>query len=246
MKNIYHDISAKTGKQKLFSLLIDPEKYDETLLKKVVSTANESRVDYFFIGGSLISDYLDKHIEIIKSMSDIPVIIFPGNIMHISEKADALLFLSLISGRNPELLIGNHVVAAPLLKKKNIEVISTGYILIESGTTTSVEYMSNTRPIPADKHEVITATALAGEMIGYKMIYLESGSGAINSASAGLISKIKKQLSVPLIVGGGICSKDDAMKAYTAGADMIVVGNIVEDDISYLKEFASVSRNLPV
>jgi putative glycerol-1-phosphate prenyltransferase len=164
-------------------------------------------------------------------------LIFPGNVIQISDKADGILFLSLISGRNPEYLIGQHVISAPTLKRSGIEVIPTAYILIENGKTTSVEYISNTVPIPADKPEIVVATALAGEMLGMKLIYLEAGSGAAKSVALGIISEVRKNTNLPILVGGGIRNAEDASKIFASGADLIVIGSAVEENPDIILEF---------
>jgi phosphoglycerol geranylgeranyltransferase len=167
-------------------------------------------------------------VALLKEHSAVPVILFPGNVLQISPRADGILLLSLISGRNPEFLIGNHVIAAPILRKTNLEIIPTGYILIENGRTTSVEYMSNTKPIPADKIDLAVATAMAGEMLGHKLIYLEAGSGARDQVNARMIREVRSQISIPLVVGGGIENGEQIRDAYRAGADIIVVGSAIE------------------
>lgn len=223
--------------KKQLAVLIDPGKISNETLILTVKNANYCHADFFFIGGSLVNQLVDDTIDIIKQHSTIPVILFPGNLLQLSNKADAILLLSLISGRNPELLIGNHVIAAPFLKKSGIEVISTGYILVEGERVSSVQYMSNTTPIPANKTEIIVATALAGEMLGLKMIYLEAGSGAKNKLQSDVIQSVKNAISIPLIIGGGIKTKEDLREAYTAGADLVVVGTIVEQNPNILLEF---------
>jgi putative glycerol-1-phosphate prenyltransferase len=189
------------------------------------------------VGGSIVFSSVEDTILRIKQSCNIPVIIFPGNALQITDKADALLFISLISGRNPEYLIGHHVLSAPILKNSNIITIPVGYILIENGRTTSVEYMSNTLPIPADKPEIVTATAIAGELLGLKVIYLEAGSGACRSVGLHVISEVRKNISVPLIVGGGITNKKEAVQIFNAGADIIVTGTAVEKDPFVIEEF---------
>lgn len=227
---------AKSGK-KMFALLIDPDKYipDNQKLISVIKEAERAGVDFIFVGGSLIFESLDVLIKIIKSHSSLPVIIFPGSAIQISEQADAILFLSLISGRNPEFLIGNHVVAAPFLRKSSLEIIPTAYLLVQSDKTTSVEYMSNTKPIPADKPDIAVATAIAGEMLGLKLIYLEAGSGANQAIRYKIISDVKKATQAPLIVGGGIKTPDDVRAVAEAGADIVVVGTTIETKPELLK-----------
>lgn len=242
---IYNSILEKRRQgQKQLAILVDPDKFDP---ERIIDIAHDAGVDYFFTGGSLLTNgNLEHCIEEIKKRSSLPVILFPGNTLQISKKADAILLLSLISGRNPEMLIGKHVIAAPLLKAAALEVISTGYMLIESGRQTTVSYISNTTPIPADKDDVAICTALAGEMLGLKMIYLEAGSGAVNPVSESMIRGVKQSLQVPLIVGGGINSRERAEKALRAGADVIVVGNAAEKDANVIREIAQAVKHLKV
>lgn len=238
-------ISNFSSNKKQLAVLIDPDKTSGNNLFNTIAIANNSKVDFFLVGGSLLlHDSLDSCITTIKANSTIPVILFPGNALHINAKADAVLFLSLISGRNADLLIGQHVQAAPLLKQANIETISTGYILIDGGKPTTVSYISNTTPIPADKPEIAAATALAGEMLGLKCIYLEAGSGAQNPVSTATISAVKKQITVPLMVGGGIRNADAAIAACNAGADIIVIGNATEKSPDLITEIATAIHSL--
>jgi phosphoglycerol geranylgeranyltransferase len=235
---IYSTILEKRrdGRRQL-AVLIDPDKF--TPGSNIIDIAREAGVDYFFTGGSLLTNGSLEHcIDELKKNSSIPVVLFPGNAMQISKKADAILLLSLISGRNADMLIGKHVVAAPLLKASALEVISTGYMLVESGKQTTVSYISNTTPIPADKDDVAICTAMAGEMLGLKMIYLEAGSGALNPVSASMIKAVKQNLQVPLIVGGGIDSREKAESACRAGADIIVIGTAAEKNAGIIKEIA--------
>jgi len=243
---LYLSILKTLNKKKQLALLIDPDKHNENSLKLAVDTANQTGIDFILIGGSLISCSIDKTVEIAKKNSSIPVILFPGSLLQISDKADGILFLSIISGRNPEFLIGNHVIASPLIKKSNLEVIPTGYILIESGRSTSVEYMSNTKPIPPDKFDIAIATALAGEMLGHKLIYLEAGSGAHQHVNTKMISEVKKNINIPLIVGGGIKTNEDTKDIYKAGADIIVVGNSIENDLSQLNSMTSIAKEFKI
>lgn len=227
----------KQGKKSI-AVLVDPDKVeDSSRLQQLINLANENCVDFFFVGGSLITTTnLSDVVKLIKENVTIPVILFPGNAIQIEPNADALLFLSLISGRNPELLIGQHVVAAPIIKNTRLEVIPTGYILISSGRTTSVAYISNTMPIPDDKYSLAACTAMAGEMLGLQTIYMDAGSGAEKEISARMISTVRKAVNVPLIVGGGINTSRKAIAALEAGADMIVIGNALEKDINLLTE----------
>jgi phosphoglycerol geranylgeranyltransferase len=235
--------SAITGKMqqglKQFAVLIDPDKHTLPEVEHIAILASQTRVDYIFVGGSLIiNNQLDQCINVLKSKAEIPVVLFPGNTLQMSWKADAILFLSLISGRNPEMLIGRHVIAAPYLKLSPLEVISTGYMLIESGKPTAVSYMSNSSPIPADKDDIAMCTAMAGEMLGLKLIYMDAGSGALNMVPAQMVENVKKSISVPLIVGGGIRSPEDAAAMCAAGADLIVIGNVLEKNGEAMKALA--------
>jgi phosphoglycerol geranylgeranyltransferase len=216
--------------KKSIAVLVDPDKAeDPAKLLHLINLASENCVDYFFVGGSLVtSTNLSDVVKRIKDNVNIPVILFPGNAIQVDASADAILFLSLISGRNPELLIGQHVVAAPILKNTRLEVIPTGYMLINSGKITSVAYISNTMPIPDDKYSLAASTAMAGQMLGLQAIYIDAGSGAEKEISPRMIAAVRKSVSIPLIVGGGINSAPKAIVALEAGADMIVVGNALE------------------
>jgi phosphoglycerol geranylgeranyltransferase len=236
-RSIYNSIieKKKQGRKQL-AILVDPDKFEPG---RILDIAHEAGVDYFFTGGSLLTNgNLEQCISELKQ-STIPVVLFPGNVMQVSKNADALLLLSLISGRNPEMLIGKHVIAAPMIKAAALEVIPTGYMLIESGRQTTVSYISNTTPIPADKDDIAICTAMAGEMLGMKMIYLEAGSGAVNPVSESMIKSVRKNITVPLIVGGGINSGKRAETALRAGADLIVVGNAAEKDVTVIREIAA-------
>lgn len=234
---VYAQIQKSAGKQ--LAVLIDPDKQSVKTLLPLIQLAENARVDFFFVGGSLLlENTFEQTIETIKANSKIPVVIFPGNNYQISKQADAVLFLSLISGRNPEYLIGQHVTAAPLLKEANIETIPTGYLLIDGGRISTTSYITQTVPIPNDKPDIAVATALAGEMLGMKLIYLEAGSGAENFVSTKMIQAVKKNISVPLIVGGGIRTGEQAEEICKAGADIIVVGNILEKQPELLMEIA--------
>lgn len=231
---IYKQLSEH--KRKHLALLIDPDKHNQKSLEAIAQRAEDCAVPFVFVGGSLIQSNLGEAVRSIKKHYTRPVILFPGCAAHVTPEVDALLFLSLISGRNAEFLIGNQVIAAPLIKQANIEVIPTGYMLIEGGNTTSVEYVSNTRPIPAEKVDIALATALAGEMLGMKMLYLEAGSGALHSVPSSIIQAIKLHCNIPLIVGGGIRSVDDLQRVFSAGANIAVVGTSVEKNPNLLDE----------
>ncbi|MFZ5999866.1 MAG: geranylgeranylglyceryl/heptaprenylglyceryl phosphate synthase [Bacteroidota bacterium] len=226
--------------KKSIAVLIDPDKAeDATRLMNLVNLANENCVDFFFVGGSLVTTTnLSEVVRTVKENVNIPVILFPGSTLQIDPSADAILFLSLISGRNPDLLIGQHVQAAPILKNSGMEVMSTGYILINSGRTTSVAYISNTTPIPEDKYSLAACTAMAGEMLGLKLIYLDAGSGAEREINQKMINAVRKSITTPLIVGGGINTSQKAIAALEAGADIIVIGNALEKSPELLTEIS--------
>lgn len=240
-KGIYDTFAqAKKTGQKKFAVLIDPDKVRLDNMQQVIDQATEAQVDYFFIGGSLVvNNMLDHCLESIKKKCDIPMVLFPGNSFQLSYKADALLFLSLISGRNAELLIGKHVITAPYLRVSPLEILSTGYMLVDGGVSTTVSYMSNTQPIPANKPDVAMCTALAGQMLGLKMIYMDAGSGAANPISTEMIDAVSSTVDIPLIVGGGISTPEKALENVQAGADVVVVGNALEKDPSLLKDIAA-------
>lgn len=242
---IYLDLlDAKKKNHKKLAILIDPDKNKITKLPRIVDLAKKNKVDYFLIGGSLImDDSLDEVLAYIQKNCDIACILFPGNSYQLSPRADAILFLSLISGRNPELLIGNHVLAAPFLKNASLEIIPTGYMLIEGGVQTSVSYISNSMPIPANKIDIASSTALAGELLGLKTIYMDAGSGAINPISVSMIKAVREAIDLPLIIGGGIRSPEKIKENLKAGADMIVIGNAIEQNPDLLGKFAEVIKD---
>ncbi|MEO7990470.1 MAG: geranylgeranylglyceryl/heptaprenylglyceryl phosphate synthase [Chryseolinea sp.] len=229
----------KEGKKSI-AVLIDPDKVEESSqLMQLINLASENCVDYFFVGGSLVTTTnLAEVVKKIKDNVNIPVVLFPGNSMQIEPTADALLFLSLISGRNPELLIGQHVISAPIIRNTKLEVIPTGYMLINSGRITSVAYISNTTPIPDDKYSLAACTAMAGEMLGLQSIYMDAGSGAEKEISVKMIATVRKSINVPLIIGGGINTSQKAFNALEAGADMIVIGNALEKKPELLIEIS--------
>lgn len=237
---IYHQIAqARRESKKKFAVLIDPDKVRLAKWQGVLENAVEAGVDYFFIGGSLVvNDMLDFVLKSMKEKCHIPMILFPGNSFQLSYKADAILFLSLISGRNADLLIGKHVITAPFLKVSPLEIISTGYMLIDGGVLTSVQYMSNTNPIPNTKDDIALCTALAGEMLGLKIIYMDAGSGAKVPVPSSMIEAVSGGISIPLIVGGGIRTPEKALENVKAGADVIVVGNAIENEPGLILEMA--------
>lgn len=244
--SIYNHINnAKHAGHKAFAVLIDPDKLDEKGLHSTIELAVASKVDYFFVGGSLVvTDTLDKVVSTIKEKSNIPVILFPGSPDQITPKADALLYLSLISGRNPELLIGQHVISAPFVRQSGLEIMPVGYMLVDGGTPTTVSYISNTNPIPSNKNDIASCTAMAGEMLGLKLIYMDAGSGAQKAIPTSMIQQVAKFIQIPLIVGGGITSAEKAKENCLAGADIIVVGNAVEKDPALIAEIAAAIHSL--
>lgn len=241
-KKIYEALLAKSAEnKKMFSVLIDPDKQNFADLHKTVAKCNEAQIDFFLVGGSIITKGdISTTVRFIKENSSIPVVLFPGSHQHISQHADGILFLSLISGRNPAFLIGNQVLAAPVLHKTDLEVLSTGYMLVDCGTTTTAIYMSETAPLPYHKPDIAAATALAGEYLGLKMIYIDGGSGAQKTISNEMIKQVKSGLSIPLIIGGGIKSALQANEIYQSGADIIVIGNGAEENRQLITEIAEV------
>ena len=229
-----------------YLVLIDPDKQDVEDAAAFAVRADEAGVDAFLVGSSLLmSDQLEAVIQRIKELSDLPVIISPGASSHLSCYADAVLFLSLISGRNPEFLIGEHVKAAPIIRKYGIEAIPTGYMLIEGGSCTSVQFMSATLPIPRDKLDIAAAHAMAAELLGMKMVYLECGSGSLLSVPDEMISAVRSEISIPLAVGGGIVDPGVAAAKVQSGADFIVTGNVLEKagNTALVYEFAKAIHN---
>ncbi len=241
---IYQNICSKVNNgQKVFCVLIDPDKFPEENLLKIITAMEMAKPDIILVGGSLVSKKSDHVVALLKSHMSLPILLFPGSPLQVASNADGILFLALISGRNPELLIGHHVISAPFIKESGMEVIPTGYMLIDGGTATSVEYISQTSPIPEGKTAIAVATAIAGEMLGHKLIYLEAGSGAMNPVSKEMITAVKKNISIPLIVGGGLNTKEKVKNACEAGADIIVVGNAFEKDLSLLHDFRNIIRS---
>jgi phosphoglycerol geranylgeranyltransferase len=246
-QGIYQSLLDKKSKgQKSFAVLIDPDKVDEALIEELVTLSVEAKVDYLFIGGSLvISNQLDEVVKQVKNSCNIPTILFPGSPSQISSYADALLYLSVISGRNSELLIGQHVISAPFVRQSGLEIMSTGYMVIDGGAPTTVSYISNTIPIPADKNEIAMCTAMAGEMLGMKLIYMDAGSGARRPITESMIAKVSGVIEVPLVVGGGITDPEKAYLNCRAGADVIVIGNAIEKDASLIKEMSAAIHSSP-
>lgn len=237
-----HLISVSQTKGAGYCVLIDPDKIAAEKLPAFVELATDAGVDAFLVGGSLIvDDTFEQCIRSIKLHTDVPVVIFPGGVMQISKEADAILFLSLLSGRNPEHLIGSQVLAAPIVKKIGLEAISTAYLLVESGKITSAEFMSNTRPLPRHKPEIAVAHALAAEILGFKFIYFEAGSGADHPVPNEMIAATAHRCSVPIIAGGGLRTPEEARQKVDAGAKFIVTGTVLEKNGSaaLIKELAN-------
>ena len=246
--DIYQDlVQAKARGEKKFAVLIDPDKVRLGNMDQVLQNAKDAKVDYFFIGGSLVvNNMLDNCLVSIREKCDIPMILFPGNAFQLSYRADAILFLSLISGRNADLLIGHHVITAPYLKMSPLEILPTGYMLVDGGVPTTVSYISATHPIPANKKDIALCTALAGEMLGLKLMYMDAGSGAVNPVSEEMIDAVSSATKIPLIVGGGIRTPEKALANAKAGADVIVVGNAIEKDPNLVLEMAEAIHSVSV
>ncbi len=235
----------KVQNRKQLAVLIDPDTPDEKLLGKLAETVEKAKIELVFFGGSLLTQFeLDEKIDFLKKHTSAKIITYPSGVQQISAKADALLFLSLISGRNPELLIGQQVIAAPFIKKLGLETLSTGYMLVDGGRPTTASYMSGTLPIPFDKPEIAACTAMAGEMLGLKHIFLDTGSGAQNHVSLEMVAAVRKSIDLPIIVGGGIKTADAATDICNAGADVIVVGNATEKNPLLIGEIAAALREI--
>ncbi len=237
-KSIYQSIlKSITDKNRLLAILIDPDKFSIEHVEGFFKKVNQSIATHIFVGGSTVEpNATEILVSEIQNHTKLPVVLFPGDVTQITDKADALLFLSLISGRNPDYLIGKHVESVSKLRHTNLEVIPTGYMLIESGNETAVQRVTKTKPMPMNNTEQIIDTAIAGELLGMKLLYLEAGSGAINPILEDVISKTKKTLKIPLIVGGGIRHKKQLENAYNAGADIVVIGTAFEEDESFFEE----------
>ncbi|QCE43490.1 geranylgeranylglyceryl/heptaprenylglyceryl phosphate synthase [Psychroserpens sp. NJDZ02] len=238
MMTVYNDIlSAKATKKKLLAILIDPDKFDLNLISQFANKIEESIITHIFVGGSTVEvEVTQKLVSALKPLTKLPIVLFPGDVTQISKDADAILFLSLISGRNPKYLIEKQIEAVSVLKNTNLEVIPTGYILIENGRETAVQRVTNTLPIPTALQSLVADTAKAGELLGKKLIYLEAGSGALYPVPLQMIKFVKQDLVIPLIVGGGIRSKQQLDDAYKAGADLVVIGTAFEKNIDFFNE----------
>ena len=236
--NIYQNIlSAKKERKKLVAVLIDPEKMDLKNITRFLKKVHNSIATHIFVGGSTdINNESENLVLAVKKETNLPVVLFPGDVSQITNKADGILFLSLLSGRNPKYLIDQQIEAAPILKKTSLEIIPTGYILIDGKKETATQKVSNTKPISQENTTLILDTSLAGEFSGKKLIYLEAGSGATEVVSDIIIKQVSKIISVPLIIGGGIRSKKQLEKAFTAGADLVVIGTAFENDESFFMD----------
>jgi len=240
---VFKYIQSTVKHRPILALLVDPDKVDgSSKLDELIHYLLNSKVDIILVGGSLIFSSIEDIVVALKQATDKPVVIFPGLSSHFTPKADAILFLSLLSGRNPDFLIGNQVHAAIPIMKSGVEVISTAYILVDGGKTTSVEYMSNTMPIPANKPDIALATAAAAQLLGFKMIYLEAGSGALNHVPKDVIRLVKKNVNLPIMVGGGIKTEENLFDVLDAGADIVVVGTAFEEELGLINRFADIIR----
>lgn len=238
MRNIYQNIlSAIQNNEKLLAVLIDPEKIEFSTISNFFQKVNASIATHVFVGGSTVPENITEALVIeIKKYTQLPIILFPGDVSQLSDKADALLFLSLLSGRNPEYLISKQVASVSKLRHSNLEIIPTGYILIENGKETSVQKVTNTQPMCRTNIQKIVDTAKAGEFLGMKIMYLEAGSGALHPIPKEIISAVKQDLNIPLIVGGGIRNSEQLKSAYTSGANLVVIGTAFETDESFFDE----------
>jgi len=233
----------REANRKMLAVLLDPDQCRGSILASTVAVMKSNIPDFIFVGGSHTVSSVDSLIELLKDEVKTNIVLFPGNVSQFSPKADAMLYLSLLSGRNAEFLIGQHLNSAIAIKKSNVQVIPTGYLLIDGGKPSSVEYISNTRPIPRDKKEIALSTAVAGELLGMRMIYLEAGSGAEVAVPTEMIKYVSRGLSLPLIVGGGIKTTEQLTDAFDAGADIVVVGNAFESQPSRISEFVQHTRS---
>ena len=244
LTNLYEALSKRqTRGQKSLAVLLDPDHLDESSCRHLLELSEEHPVDYFLMGGSLVmSSHQASLIRFIKSRSSVPVLLFPSHSLHLDTQADGILLLSLISGRNPDFLIGQHVIAAPLLRASSLQILPTGYMLVDTGRQTTASYMSNTTPLPYDKPTIAACTAMAGEQLGLRLMYLDGGSGAMYPVSPAMIRAVRQAVEVPLFVGGGINTAEKAQAALAAGADVIVIGNQIEKTPEFLGEVSKVVR----
>ncbi|WP_303309629.1 geranylgeranylglyceryl/heptaprenylglyceryl phosphate synthase [Hymenobacter sp. BT730] len=245
LNSLYEGLSKRRARgQKSLAVLLDPDQLDEAGCRHLLELSETHPVDYFFVGGSLVlNSYQATLIQLLKSRSKVPVLLFPSHSLHLDGQADGILLLSLISGRNPEFLIGQHVIAAPLLRQSKLQILPTGYMLVDTGRQTTASYVSGTTPLPYDKPGIAACTAMAGEQLGLRLMYLDGGSGAMYPVSSAMIKAVRQAVEVPLIVGGGINTTEKAQAALEAGADVIVIGNQIEKDPGFLPEVAAVVQS---
>ncbi|TGE20682.1 geranylgeranylglyceryl/heptaprenylglyceryl phosphate synthase [Hymenobacter aquaticus] len=244
LTSLHETLSKRRARgQKSLAVLLDPDHLDEAGCRHLLELSEAHPVDYFFVGGSLVmNSHQASLIRLIKSCSAVPVLLFPSHSLHLDTQADGILLLSLISGRNPDFLIGQHVVAAPLLRASNLQILPTGYMLVDTGRQTTASYMSGTTPLPYDKPTIAACTAMAGEQLGLRLMYLDGGSGAMYPVSSAMIRAVRQATETPLIVGGGINTAEKAHAALSAGADVIVIGNQIEKAPEFLAEMSKVVR----
>ncbi|WP_375436214.1 geranylgeranylglyceryl/heptaprenylglyceryl phosphate synthase [uncultured Hymenobacter sp.] len=245
LTSLYDNLTKrrKLGHKSL-AVLLDPDNLDEASCQQLVELSAQHVVDYFFVGGSLVmSSHQAALIHLLKSRSPIPVLLFPSHSLHLDAQADGILLLSLISGRNPEFLIGQHVIAAPALRQSNLQILPTGYMLVDTGRQTTASYMSGTTPLPHDKPTIAACTAMAGEQLGLRLIYLDGGSGALYPISPAMIRAVRQAVELPLIVGGGIDTLEKARAALSAGADVVVIGNQIEKTPEFLEKVSQVVQS---
>ncbi|RYD52055.1 MAG: geranylgeranylglyceryl/heptaprenylglyceryl phosphate synthase [Sphingobacteriales bacterium] len=233
--------SRKEGRRPGFAVLVDPDKIHPENAPVLAQHCADAGVDYLLVGGSLVLDYahFEAFIRTFKEHSHIPVLLFPGSPAQVTSVADGLLYLSLVSGRNAELLIGQHVISAPAVRVSGLQVLSTGYIVVDGGQPTTVSYMSGSAPVPANKPDIALCTAWASELLGHHLLYLDAGSGARNPVSARMIQMVSSQTQNPLFVGGGIRTPEAAQEATRAGATIVVVGNVLEESPDLMREMAA-------
>ncbi|MBC6608315.1 geranylgeranylglyceryl/heptaprenylglyceryl phosphate synthase [Hymenobacter sp. BT188] len=243
--SLYETLSNRRQRgQKSLAVLLDPDQLDEAGCRHLLALSETYPIDYFFVGGSLVMNtHQASLIFFIKRNSSVPVLLFPSHSLHLDTQADGILLLSLISGRNPDFLIGQHVVAAPLLRASNLEILPTGYMLVDTGRQTTASYMSGTTPLPYDKPSIAACTAMAGEQLGLRLMYLDGGSGAMYPVAPAMIRAVREAVEVPVIVGGGINTREKAQGALEAGADVIVVGNQIEKAPQFLAEMSGVIQS---
>jgi len=228
-------VNRRSRGQKALAVLLDPDQLDKEGCERLLALSEQHPIDYFFVGGSLVTTTNQATlIHFIKCRSTVPVLLFPSHSLHLDEQADGILLLSLISGRNPEFLIGQHVIAAPALRQSGLRILPTGYMLVDTGRQTTASYMSGTTPLPYDKPAIAACTAMAGEQLGLRLIFLDGGSGALNPITPAMISAVRAAVDVPLLVGGGINTIEKAHTAFAAGADVLVVGNQIEREPAFL------------